>query len=228
MADVSIVGYAVTNSGSQIPLRVDSKAEGTEHTVTTDTNLTTTAQDIGSYMPGATISALEIFCPNGIGYAYILRQGVILAWASVQTTGVNSRQQMLSTPVQLRPGDQVRAFPKTAVSRTVALCVTTNRGVSRIFTGTAASGTVQLTDLQDSSNSIGDTLQGQVVTQAILTVGGTQAMMPVSSGGAWIRNASGQLAGIVPASNPAHIEGLISMVNIPIQLNWTASIVCAA
>ena len=124
MADVSIVGYAVTNSGSQIPLRVDSKAEGTEHTVTTDTNLTTTAQDIGSYMPGATISALEIFAPNGIGYAYILRQGVILAWASVQTTGVNSRQQMLSMPVQLRPGDQVRAFPKTAAARTVALLVT--------------------------------------------------------------------------------------------------------
>ena len=74
-------------------------------------------------------------------------------------------------PVTLRPGDQVRAFPKTAASRTVALCVTTNRGVSRIFTGTAASGTAQLTDLQDSSNSIGDTLQGQTLTQAILTVG---------------------------------------------------------
>lgn len=214
--------------GSQIPLRTDSVSEGTETTITTDSNLTTTAQDIGTYMPGATITSLELFAPNGFSYAYILRQGVILSWASVNTGGVNNSEMPLCAPVTLRPGDQVRALTVTASARNAALCTYTNQGVARIFIGTAASGTVALTDLQDTNNSIGDTLQGQTIVKAMFTVGGTQAQMPVSSGGAWIRNASGQLAGAVPASNPVNCEPRISNVSIPIQLNWAASVVCSA
>ncbi len=227
MANVTVVGYLRTTAGDQIPLRVDSQAEGTEFSLTTDTNLTTTAQDVGTYKPGATVVSGEIFAPNGISYAYILRQGVILSWLSVNVAGVNNEELSMCAPVQLRPGDTVRVLALAAASRNAALCTYTAQGVARIFVGTpSGSGTTALNDLQDSSNSIGDTLQNQVVTKAMFTtVDGSKV---VSSGGAWIRNASGQLAGCIPASNPIKAEPMISTVNIPIQLNWAASVVTNA
>ena len=227
MANVTIQGYCRTARGSQIPLRVDTVAEGTEHSVTTDTNLTTTAQDIGSYMPGATVVALELFAPNGISYAYILRQGTILAWGSVNVSGVNNQELTLCTPVSIRPGDTVRCLPLAAASRNAALCVYTNTGISRIFVGTpAGAATTNLMDLQDTSNNIGDTLQNTVIVKALFTsVDGSKI---ISSGSAWIRNASGQLAGAIPASNPIKVEPMISSCAIPIALNWNASVVTNA
>jgi len=227
MANVTVTGYARTLSGTQIPLRNDTQAEGTEFSLTTDTNLTTTAQDIGTYMPGSTVVSLEIFAPNGISYAYILRQGVILSWGSVNVSGVNNQEMMLCAPVQLRPGDTVRVLPLAAAARNAALCVYTSTGVSRIFVGTpSGAATTALNDLQDATNSVGDTLQNSTIVKAMFTsVDGGKI---VSSGGAWIRNASGQLAGAIPASNPTAVEPMISSVSIPIQLNWTASVVTNA
>lgn len=222
MASVTVSGYARTNTGTAIPLRATSVSEGTETSIGTDASFTQTSQDIGSYMPGATILSLEMFAPNSISYSYILRQGIVLSWASVNVTGVNAKEQPLSTPVVLRPGDTVRCLAITNSARTASLCVTTNAGVNRIFTTTGASGAFpgeQLFDIQSASNGIGDTLQGQTIIRAIFNQGGTQ---PTHCGGAMILNASSQLAGVVPCSNPVNIEGLISSVNIPIQLNWTA------
>ena len=146
---------------------------------------------------------------------------------SVNVAGVNNQELNLCAPVSLRPGDTIRVLTLAAASRNAALCVYTNQGIARIFTGTpSGSGTTQLTDLQDSSNNIGDTLQGQTVVKAMLTsVDGSKL---VSSGGAWIRNASGQLAGVIPASNPIKVEPMITNCNIPIALNWTASLVTNA
>jgi len=226
MANVSIVGYLRTNTGDQIPLRTDSVAEGTETTITTDANLTVVAQSVGNYKPGSTIMSGEITAPNGVAYAYILRQGVVLSVMIPNVAGVSNAEAMLSTPVVLRPGDEVRVLASTATNRTASLLVKTNTGVSRIFTGTpSGAGTTNLLDITDS-NSIGDTLQGQSIVQAcLLTV---DAGKVVSSGGAWIRNASGQLAGCIPASNPTTVEPMWSTVNIPIALNFTASIVVNA
>lgn len=226
MANTTVVGYARTTAGDQIPLRVDSQAEGTEFSLTTDTNLTVTAQDVGTYKPGATVTSIEVFGVNGISYCYLLRQGIIMAWGSVNVAGINNQEMNLCAPVTLRPGDTIRVLTLAAASRNAALCVYTAQGVARIFTGVAASGTVALTDLQDSSNSIGDTLQGQTIVKAMFT--NSDGSKIVSSGGAWIRNASGQLAGVIPASNPQEVEPMISNVNIPIALNWSASVVCNA
>ena len=224
MANTTVIGYARTTSGDQIPLRVDSQAENSEFSLTTDTNLTVTAQDIGTYKPGATVTSLEVFGVNGISYCYILRQGTILSWGSVNVAGVNNQEIALCAPVTMRPGDTVRVLTLAAANRNAALCVYTSSGIARIFVGTpSGAGTTTLTDLQDSNNGIGDTLQGQTIVKAMLTsVDGSKI---VSSGGAWIRNASGQLAAVVPASNPIKAEPMISSVNIPIQLNWSASIV---
>ena len=226
MANVTCVGYLRTNTGDQIPLRTDTVAEGTESTISTDANLTVTAQDVGTYKPGTTVMSGEIMAPNGVGYAYILRQGLVLSVLVPNVGGVSNTEAMLSQAVTLRPGDQVRFLPLTAASRVCSLLVHTAGGNSRIFTGTpAGAATTQLLDITDN-NSIGDTLQGQTITRAcLLSVDGSKI---VSSGGVWIRNASGQLAGSVPSSNPAKVEPMWSMVNIPIALNFTASVVTNA
>ena len=222
MANVTIVGYLRTNTGDQIPLRTDSVAEGTETTITTDSNLTTTAQDVGTYKPGATVMSGEICAPNGVSFCYILRQGIVLSVMIPNVAGVSNQEAMLSSPVVLRPGDQVRVLANTAANRTAALLVHTSQGNSRIFTGLpTGAGTTNLLDITDN-NSIGDTLQGQTITRAcLLTVDGGKV---VSSGGCWIRNASGQLAGAIPASNPTTVEPMWSSVNIPIALNFPATI----
>lgn len=224
MANVNLYGFLRTDTGDQIPLRVDTVAEGTEVTVGTDAALTTTSQDVGTYKPGATITSGEIVTSGaGIGYAYILRQGVVLSVMIPNSPGVSNREAKLSVPVVLRPGDQVRVLPLLTAGRTAALLVHTNQGNSRIFTGTpSGAGTTNLLDITDS-NSIGDTLQGQTITSAcLLTIDGGKIS---SSGGCWIRNASGQLAAAVPASNPQVVEPMWSSVFIPISLNYTATIV---
>ena len=120
----------------------------------------------------------------------------------------------------------MRVLASTAANRTASLLVKTNTGVSRIFTGLpSGAGTTNLLDITDS-NSIGDTLQGQTLVEAcFITVDGGKV---VSSGGAWVRNASGQLAGVIPASNPISVEPMWSSVNIPIALNFTATVVTNA
>lgn len=226
MANVTCVGYLRTNTGDQIPLRTDSVPEGTETTITTDANLTTTAQDVGTYKPGVMVMSGELTAPNGVAYAYILRQGVVLSVLVPNVAGVSNSEAILSSSVTLRPGDQVRVLTNTATNRTASLLVATSQGNSRIFTGTpSGAGTTQLLDITDS-NSIGDTLQGQTIVNAcLLTVDGGKI---VSSGGCWIRNASGQLAGAIPASNPTTVEPMWSSVSIPIALNFTASVVTNA
>jgi len=226
MASVTIVGYLRTSGGDQIPLRTDSVAEGTETTITTDSNLTVTAQDVGTYKPGTTISSGEIVAPNGVAYCYILRQGLVLSIMIPNVAGVSNQEAMLSTPVVLRPGDQVRVLANTAANRTAALLVRTAQGNSRIFKGLpAGAATTPLLDITDD-NSIGDTLQGQTIVKAcLLSVDGSKL---VSSGGCWIRNASGQLAGAIPSSNPTTVEPMWSDVSIPIALNFTATVVTNA
>ena len=226
MANVTVVGYLRTNTGDQIPLRTDSVAEGTETTITTDSNLTVVAQSIGNYKPGTTVASGEIMAPNGVAYAYILRQGLVLSVLVPNSAGVSNSEAQLSQPVVLRPGDEVRVLCLTATARNSSLLVHTSQGNSRIFTGTpSGAGTTALLDITDN-NEIGDTLQGQTIVNAcFISVDGSKI---VSSSGAWIRNASGQLAGSVPSSNPQKVEPMWSSVSIPIALNFTASMVTNA
>jgi hypothetical protein len=226
MANVTVVGYLRTNTGDQIPLRTDSVAEGTETTITTDANLTTTAQDVGTYKPGVTIMSGELTAPNGVAYAYLLRNGLVTSIMIPNVAGVSNKEAQFSTPVVLRPGDQIRVLVSTAANRTASLLTLSSSGQSNIFTGTpSGAGTVQLTNITDSE-AIGNTLQGQTITRAcLLSVDGGKI---VSSSGCWIRNASGQLAGAIPSSNPTTVEPMWSVVSIPIALNFTASVVTNA
>ena len=224
---VTVVGYALTNTGVQIPLKNTSVTNGTEFTLQTDSDVTTTAQDIGTYAVGQTITHLEVYAPNSISYIYVLRQGTILAFGTPNVAGISNSSSPLCTPVTLRAGDQVRCLSLSATARNAALCVYTNTGVSRIFVTTpSGAATNSLNDLQDSNNSIGDTLQGQTIVKALLT--SVDKSKIVSSGGAWIRNASAQVVGVIPASSPQDVEPMITECSIPISLNWDATIVTSS
>lgn len=226
MANVTVVGYLRTNTGDQIPLRTDSVPEGTETTITTDANVTVTAQNVGTYKPGAVIMSGEIMAPAGVAYAYVLRNGTVQAILVPNSAGVSNSEAMLSQAVTLRPGDEVRVLCLTATARNTSLLVHTSSGNSYIFAGTpSGAGTTNLLNITDNQ-AIGNTCQGQTITRAcLISVDGSKI---VSSSGCWIRNASGQLAGAVPSSNPQKVEPMWSSVSIPIALNFTATVVTSS
>lgn len=226
MATNTVTGVLNAADGRKIPLSSEI-AESTEATLQTATAFTVTAQDIGDYMPGARIVSGLITALNGISYAYILRQGLILATIPVCVNGVASSTPALCKPVTLQPGDVLRVLTLTASERDAALIVYTNRGVDRIFVGTPASGTTtNLLDLQ-TGNQIGNTLQGQRIMRAVFTsIDGAKIESP--GGGAQVFDNLGNLAGAVTCSDPASVQPLMSQQMIPVMLNFTASVLTNA
>lgn len=226
MATNTVTGILNTSDGRKIPLSSEI-AESTESTLQTATAFSVTAQDIGDYMPGARIVSGLVTALNGISYAYILRQGLILATIPVCVNGVASSTPALCKPVTLMPGDVLRVLTLTATERDAALIVHTNRGVDRIFIGTPASGTTtQLLDLQ-TSNALGNTLQSQVIQQAVFTsIDGAKIESP--GGGAQVFDNLGNMAGAVTCSDPASVQPIMSANMIPVALNFTASVLTNA
>ena len=218
MATNTVTGVLVCSNGTNIPLKGE-LAEGTETDLSTDTAYTVAAQNVGDYAAGSTVTSGLVTSDNGIAYAYILRQGLVAAIVPVGIKGVTAFTPALCAPFTLMAGDKVRCMNNTAADREGALCVYTNRGVSRIFVVTPTGGaTNELVDLQ-TSNSIGDTLQGQAIQKAFFTsVDGAK----IESQGAFVVDALGNVVGSVSASDPAKYQALFSSCAIPVNLNFKA------
>jgi len=220
MATNTVTGVLVCSNGTNIPLKGE-LAEGTESDLSTDTVYTVSAQNVGDYAAGSTVTSGLVTSDNGIAYAYILRQGLVAAIVPVGIKGVTAFTPALCAPFTLMAGDKVRCLNSTAASRVGAMCVYTNRGVSRIFyTASVPSGgaTQSLVDLQ-TSNEIGDTLQGQVIHKAFFTsVDGAK----IETQGAFVVDALGNVVGSVSATDPAKYQGLFSSCSIPVNLNFKA------
>ena len=77
MATNTVTGVLVCSDGTNIPLKAE-LAEGTESNLTTDTVYTVSAQNVGDYAPGKTVTSALVSCDNGVGYCYILSQGLTL------------------------------------------------------------------------------------------------------------------------------------------------------
>lgn len=227
MASVTVSGTLIASSGLFIPLQNTSQAEGTEFSLTTNATYTTTQQEIGDYAPGASLVAGEVVAPNGISYAYILRQGLILAIINVGIKGaVSTGPQMLpGGAVTIQPGDVLRVMSNTAADRECAVQVLTKEGTPRIFTVTPSTGaTNEPTDLQ-TGNSVGNTLQGQQIVKASVTsVDGSK----IDGGGVLMINEQGQPVGAINATNPIKVQPGWSNVNIPCELNYTWTLVTSS
>lgn len=168
MATNTVCGVLVCRDGTNIPLKGE-LAEGTESDLTTDTTYTVSAQQIGDYGLGKTVTSGLVTADNGIAYAYILRQGLVAALIPVGVKGVAYQASDLCAPFTLQAGDILRVMNNTAADREAAFCYYTNRGISRIAVVTpTGAATNELVDLQ-TGNSIGDTVQGQTIIKGFCT-----------------------------------------------------------
>ena len=219
MATNTVTGNLVCSDGTNIPLKLDT-AEGTETSLKTDSAYTVSSMDVGDYAPGMTVTAGLVSSDNGAGYCYVLSQGLVAALIPYAVKGaVTDGSPALCQPYTLKAGDKVRFMNNTAADREAAMSCYTARGVSRIFHVTPTGGaTNELVDLQ-TSNSIGDTLQGDRIVKVMGTsVDGSK----IETQGFFTVDALGNVVGTSAATNPITQQPSFSSCSIPIALNYKA------
>ena len=219
MATNTVTGVLVCSDGTNIPLKAE-LAEGTESNLTTDTVYTVSAQNVGDYAPGKTVVSALVSCDNGVGYCYILSQGLVAAIIPTSVKGaVSDGSPALCQPYTLRAGDIVRCMNNSAADREGAMCCYTASGVSRIFVVTPTGGaTNELVDLQ-TGNSIGDTLQGQRIVKWFGTsVDGSK----IETQRFYVVDALGNVVGSCSATSPIVQQPLFSFAATNIALNYKA------
>jgi len=217
MATNTVVGNLICSDGTNIPLKLD-LVEGTETNLTTDVAYTVTAANVGDFAPGKTVVGGLVSCDTGVGYSFILSQGLVAAIIPWSIKGaVTDGQPALCQPYTLKAGDIVRCMSQTAADRGASAGVYTARGVSRIFHVTPTGGaTNELVDLQ-TGNSIGDTLQGDRVVKWFGTsVDGAL----IETQGFYAVDALGNVIGSCSATDPATQQPAFAMASVPIQLNF--------
>jgi len=217
MATNTVVGNLITSDGTNIPLKLD-LVEGTETNLTTDTAYTVTAANVGDFAPGKTVVGGLVSCDNGVGYAFILSQGLVAAIIPWSIKGaVSDGQPALCQPYTLKAGDIVRCMSQTASDRGASAAVYTARGVSRIFHVTPSGGaTNELVDLQ-TGNSIGDTLQGDRIVKWF---GTSVDGLKIETQGFYAVDALGNVVGSCSATNPITQQPGFAFASVPIQLNY--------
>jgi len=217
MATNTVTGNLVCSDGTNIPLKLDT-VEGTDTSLTTDTAYTVAAQNVGDFAPGKTVISGLVSCDNGVGYCYILSQGLVAAIVPWSVKGaVSDGSPALCQPYTLRAGDIVKCMNQTAADRGTSAAVYTASGVSRIFHVTPTGGaTNELVDLQ-TGNSIGDTLQGDLIVKWFGTsVDGSK----IETQGFFVVDALGNVVGSCSATNPITQQPAFSLASVPIALNY--------
>jgi len=225
MATNTVTGNLVCSDGTNIPLKKE-LAEGTETNLTTDTAYTVTAAEVGDFAPGKTVIGGLVSCPNGVGFAYILSQGIVAAIIPWSVAGaVTDGQPALCQPYTLRAGDIVRCMNNTAADREAAAAVYTARGVSRIFKVTPTGGaTNELVDIQ-TGNSLGDTLQGDRIVKWF---GTSVDGLLIETQGFYAVDALGNVIGSCSATDPVTQQPAFSFASVPVQLNYKLQFLTSA
>ena len=219
MATNTVTGNLVCSDGTNIPLKLDI-VEGTDTSLTTDTAYTVAAQNVGDFAPGKTVVSGLVSCDNGVGYCYILSQGLVAAIVPWSVKGaVTDGSPALCQPYTLKAGDIVKVMNNTAADREAAMAVYTARGVSRIFHVTPTGGaTNELVDLQ-TGNSIGDTLQGDRIVKWF---GTSVDAAKIETQGFFVVDALGNVIGSCAAGSPIVQQPSFSPAATNIALNYKA------
>ena len=219
MATNTVTGNLVCSDGTNIPLKLDC-VEGTETSLTTDTAYTVAAQTVGDFAPGKTVTSGLVSCDNGVGYCYILSQGLVAAIVPWSVKGaVTDGSPAFCQPYTLKAGDIVKVMNNTAADREAAMAVYTARGVSRIFHVTPTGGaTNELVDLQ-TGNSIGDTLQGDRIVKWL---GTSVDAAKIETQGFFVVDALGNVIGSCSSGSPIVQQPSFSPASVSIALNYKA------
>jgi len=217
MATNTVTACLQCSDGTNIPLKAEI-AEGTESNLTTNTTYTVTAANIGDFAPGKTVISGLVSCDTGVGYCYILSQGLVAAIIPWSIKGaVTDGSPALCQPYTLRAGDICRIMSQTATDRGSSAAVYSARGVSRIFHVTPSGGaTNELVDLQ-TGNSLGDTLQGDRIVKWFGTsVDGAK----IEDQGFAAVDALGNVIGSCSATNPITQQPAFSFASVNVALNY--------
>lgn len=113
MTAQTVIGTLCMSDRTEIPLTTSLTDAAAAAEVQTDSAFTVTAQSVGDYAPGKTVVGALITAKTFIGYAYILRQGLVAAVLPVGSRtagGVGGNPLPLNRPFTLQPGDKVLAY----------------------------------------------------------------------------------------------------------------------
>ena len=115
MTSQNVYGTLVCTDNTEIPLSASLTDAAAAANVTTDTAFTVTAQNVGDYAPGKTVKAAIVTSKTFIGFAYIIRQGLVAAVLPIGSrtaggSGDGCGSLPLPTPLTLQPGDKVLAY----------------------------------------------------------------------------------------------------------------------
>ena len=110
MSTQTVVGYAQTSRGG-VPLEATLTDGSDSQELTTDTTYTVTAQSLGTFVEGATLSHLKVSAATGIAYVGILRNGqfigVCQSFGSNAKGGQPNLLPIMPGPIALVAGDQI-------------------------------------------------------------------------------------------------------------------------
>ena len=111
MSTQVITGLALTTGGASAPLQA-TLTDGLDNTeLLTNTDFTITAQSLGTFLEGSTITHLSVTASTGLAYAGLLRNGQYIAvcqsLGSNAQGGQNQVMPILPGPVRLVAGDQI-------------------------------------------------------------------------------------------------------------------------
>jgi hypothetical protein len=221
MASVQVTGSIRFSDGSSVPLLNASMAEGTLSELQTDSGFTTVAQGLGSYAPGKTVVGGLVSAANNCSYAYILRQGVILATIPVSAAGATSNGQMPIKNVRLMPGDTVQVMCVTAADREISVYCHCTDGTQQIFAATPSSGATNTLTSVITGNGLGETLQGKTINEVYVNGPSAANVAKISSaGGVVFLDAQGSPIGAAHATVVAAAQSKPIAFNTNVQLNY--------
>ena len=110
MSTQTVTGFAQTSKGG-VPLEATITDGSDSQELTSDTTFTVTAQSLGTYMEGATLTHLKVNAATGICYVGVLRNGQYIAVGQSMGSNALGGQPELALvqpgPVQLVAGDQI-------------------------------------------------------------------------------------------------------------------------
>ena len=115
MTTQNVYGTLVCTDNTEIPLSASLTDAAAAAAVGTDSAFTVVSQNIGDYAPGKTVKAAIVTAKTFIGYAYIIRQGLVAAVLPIASrtaggSGDGCGSLPLPTPIQLVPGDKVLCY----------------------------------------------------------------------------------------------------------------------
>ncbi|MGB0377281.1 MAG: hypothetical protein ACPGGE_00550 [Poseidonia sp.] len=211
MATVTVKCVLELDGGAVIADMSTDIAEGTTFSeLKTSTTYATSAQSLGVFGDGRTITRviLPACAPNGMGAAYINRNGAIAALIPVAVEGQIFHDGGDLAGFRLRAGDTLQVAPQTAAQRKAYLAVKTRQGTCALFASTpSGAGNNDMVHVL-TNQTFGESLVNQTVMMHSLTsVDGSK----LSTGGVLYLSDRALPIGGVNATNPANQQPSYSM-----------------